>query len=242
MTSTSRLTVSPGCLMPSVVRARVSGISETVKLVVGDRHDGERDAVDGDRPLVDQVAAHPVGEADLDDLPVLAGGAGQDLAGAVDVALDDVPAEPLLRGDRALEVDPGAGPERPERGLVERLAHHVGGEDLAVVAHDREAAAVDGDRVAVARVGDDQRPAHAQAYGVALVLDGLDGAELLDDPGEHGQSLPSASGSVWGRISSRTLSSRTVTSSTRRCSASEIVVIPRSPTALRPAPRSMGAT
>ena len=31
MTSTSRLTGSPGCLKPSVVRARVSGISETVK-------------------------------------------------------------------------------------------------------------------------------------------------------------------------------------------------------------------
>ena len=73
ITSTSRLTGSPGCLKPSVVRARVSGISETVKLSSAPAvDDGQRDAVDGDRALVDEVAGQLGRQRDLDDLPVLA--------------------------------------------------------------------------------------------------------------------------------------------------------------------------
>ena len=243
MTSTSRFTVSPGCLMPSVVRARVSGISETVKLSSVTVDDGQRDAVDGDRPLVDEVAPHPVGQARPRRPPSARWGCG--------TGSSPVPStwpwtmwppsrfSAVTARSRLTRV-PGRNAPREVLSSVSRITSAV--KTSPSWLDDREAAAVDRDRVAVARVRDDERPAHAQAYGVALVLDGLDGAELLDDPGEHVQSLPLASGSVRGRISSRTLSSRTVTSSTRRCSASAIVVIPRSPTALRPAPRSMGAT
>ena len=70
ITSTSRLTTSPGCLKPSVVRARVSGI----RLTVNDsgRRDldhGQGDAVDGDRALGDEVALEVGRQGDLDDAP-----------------------------------------------------------------------------------------------------------------------------------------------------------------------------
>ena len=62
MTSTSRLTGSPTFLAPRVVRASVSGISETVNVLrVVDLDDGERDAVDGDRALGHEVAARSGG-------------------------------------------------------------------------------------------------------------------------------------------------------------------------------------
>ena len=48
-----------------------------------------------------------------------------DRADAVDVALHDVAAEPRVRRDGALEVDPAAGPQRAEAAAVEGLAHHV---------------------------------------------------------------------------------------------------------------------
>ena len=54
--------------------------------------------------------------------------------GAVDVALHDVSAQPLVGGDGALEVDPVAGLHAHDgRGLVERLLHDVGGPLHAVV-------------------------------------------------------------------------------------------------------------
>ena len=73
---------------------------------------------------------------------------GHDGADTVDVALDDVAAEPRVRGDRALEVDPVAGLDAVQAGLVEGLLHDVGGPGVAVALGDRQAAAVDGDRVA----------------------------------------------------------------------------------------------
>jgi hypothetical protein len=53
----------------------------------------------------------------------------------------------------------------------------------------RQAAAVDRDRVAQPGVAQDGRGADREAQGVALALDRLDGAELLDDSGEHVSSL-----------------------------------------------------
>ena len=53
---------------------------------LADLDDGEADAVDGDRALVDEVAREVGRQGDLDDVPVLAGRAGDDLADAVHVA------------------------------------------------------------------------------------------------------------------------------------------------------------
>ena len=55
-TSTSRLTGSPTCLRPSVVSSSVVGIRLTVNDSSSSDGDGQRDAVDGDRALVHDVA------------------------------------------------------------------------------------------------------------------------------------------------------------------------------------------
>ena len=52
------------------------------------------------------------------------------LAGAVDVALHDVPAEAAVRGRRALEVHAAPGVDARERRHVEGLAHDVGREPV----------------------------------------------------------------------------------------------------------------
>ena len=54
--STSRLTVSPGCFVPSVVTASVCGITATANPSARQRGHREADAVDGDRALLDDVA------------------------------------------------------------------------------------------------------------------------------------------------------------------------------------------
>ena len=93
---------------------REGGGDEADGEVVGGRvDDGQADAVDRDRALLHDVAGQSVGQGDLDDLPVLGDPALDDVAGAVDVPLDDVPAEPAAERHGALQVDPGAG--RPAR-------------------------------------------------------------------------------------------------------------------------------
>ena len=117
MTSTSRLTRSPGPLRPRVVTSAVCGMTATVKPSSSDVDHGEADAVDGDRALLDHVAAEVGGHADR------AGRApGSTISPTrVDVALDEVAAEPVGQPDRALEVHRVAGPEVAEVGAGERL-------------------------------------------------------------------------------------------------------------------------
>ena len=94
-------------------------MSETVNAVVADGGDREADAVDGDRPLLDdvarQVAAGSVNRTTSQRSP---GVALRDRRGAVDVALDDVPAEPADGRHGALEVDPVARAQGAEAGAA----------------------------------------------------------------------------------------------------------------------------
>ena len=238
--STSRLTRSPG--PAAAQRGAGEGLGDQAdgEPVGAGLDDGEADAVHGDRALVDQVAAELGRHRHVDDLPVLAGRAGGDDADAVDVTLDDVAAEPGGRGDRALEVDLVARLDAGEAGLVERLLHDVGGPRVAVALGDGQAAAVDGDRVAQPGVREDVLGMDGEPDGITLVLDPGDGAELLDDPGEHQLSPGCMVRRTFGCSPSRP--SSTVTSVTTGRNASAIVVIPRSATAERPAPSSIGAT
>src|SRR4051812_21677580 len=88
--------------------------------VVGRLHDGEAAAVDGDRPLLDDVAqevgwhAHPE-----------VGGRCDDLADGVDVALHDVATEPVAHPYRPFEVDDVAGLYVTEIRARQRLVHSV---------------------------------------------------------------------------------------------------------------------
>src|SRR4051794_30609773 len=154
--------------------------------VVADLRHGERDAVDGDRPLLDDIAQqrrlgvddHDAGE------PVLAHLAHN--AEAVDVALHDVTAQAVGGAQRQLEVDRRARLHFAERRPAQRLVHHIGAEELPPAHADRgQAHAVDRHRVALAQLGR-QRRADAQPDAVGVLVDTVDRAEILDKPGEHG--------------------------------------------------------
>lgn len=174
---------------------REGGGDEADGEVVGGRvDDGQAHSVDRDRALLHDVAGQPVGEGDLDDLPVLGDPALDDAARAVDVPLDDVPAEAAAERHGALQVDPGAGGQRAEAGAVQRLGHDVGGELVVPEVHDGEADAVDGDGVAVFGALGHDGAAQSEAGGVVELLDGGDLTQFFDNSGEHSVSLPSRNG------------------------------------------------
>src|SRR5918995_3809647 len=153
---------------------------------------GEAHAVDGDGALLDHVAEHVVRHADPQ-----VGRRHDDLADAVDVALDDVPAEPVERPDGPLEVHAVADGPSADRGAGGSLGRDVGLPPAGAHLDDGQAAAVDGDRVADLGVLEDVdgRDAQAEAAGGRGVTraagpgvggaQGRDLAELLDDPSEH---------------------------------------------------------
>ena len=117
MTSTSRLTAVAGPLRPRVVTSAVCGMTATVKPSSSDVDDGEADAVDGDRALLDDVAEQ-VARASR----TRRSGAGSTISPTrVDVALHEVAAEAVGEADRALEVDRVAGP-RGRRGWCGRAS------------------------------------------------------------------------------------------------------------------------
>src|SRR3954468_12354593 len=99
--------------------------------VLADLRDGQRDAVDGDRALLDDVAQQRrLGVDRHDPREALLAHLAHD-AEAVDVALHDVAAQPVVGAQRQLEVDRRAGLHLAERRAAQRLVHHVGAEELA---------------------------------------------------------------------------------------------------------------
>ena len=95
--STSRLTTVPGAAAAQARALQGLGDQGHGEARVVDGDDGQRDAVDGDRPLLDDVAQHVrVGLDRHDAGEAVLAGAGDD-ADAVDVALDDVAAQPARR-------------------------------------------------------------------------------------------------------------------------------------------------
>jgi hypothetical protein len=157
--------------------------------------DGEADAVDGDGALLHDVLGELLREPDP-HRPAL--GPLFDGAGAVDMALDEVPVEPAAQLHGALQVDAGAGGQCAEAGAGEGLADDVGRELALRGLHDGEADAVHGDRVAVPHpLGDDGAP-QAEAGGARQFLYGDDFAELFDDSGEHSGLLGGSGGSGGG--------------------------------------------
>ncbi len=74
-----------------------------------------------------------------------AGLVGEDGAGGVDMALDEVAAEAVLDTEWALEIDEGAGGEGAEGGELEGLVEEVEADSIGAKLYDGEAASVDGD-------------------------------------------------------------------------------------------------
>src|SRR4051812_13705333 len=218
--------------------------------VGGDLHDGQRDAVDGDRALLHHVAGQLGRQREAQHLPLVGGLAGDDRADPVDVALHEVPAEPGADGRGALQVDLRAGFEHAERGTPQALPHHVGREDAVGVVDDGQADAVDRDRVAVPGVGRHDGPAYGEDRRVATRVGEVDDlTQFLDDAGEHQESFQSVFG-WWvgwsdGFCRSDAVKRRSgpicVMSLRSSSSASAMVVTPASTSDGWPAPSNLGA-
>src|SRR5439155_1464515 len=138
---------------------------------LGDR---ERDALDGDRSLLDQVAEDVRPDVDPDPLALALGLDRAHGTDGVDVPLHVVTAERVPRTQRRLEVHLAA-----ERlGTVERLVHDVEAERPVAHVGNRQTDAVDGDRVT-----DSGRDAALDDE--PAVVERRDPSLLLDDPGEQ---------------------------------------------------------
>src|SRR3954452_21080521 len=179
--------VHGGALLGSAQRGALQGFGDQghVERRLPYRGYGERDPVDGDRALLDDVAQeigvggdrHPPGEAVAGD--------AVDRSDAVDVALDDVAAQARVGLQRQLEVDARPRLELAQRGAAQGLVHDIGAEQLAAAQpRRRQADAIDCDAVAfgeLARERRRDRDPHA-------VLRGVHGGhcpQVLDQPGEH---------------------------------------------------------
>src|SRR5215207_3756875 len=90
------------------------GDQRDLEPLIVERSDGEADAANRDRAVLDQVALEPVGDGDAQPPRKAVLAHREQLADAVDVALDDVPAERLAGAQGRLEVDPRAGGELTE--------------------------------------------------------------------------------------------------------------------------------
>ena len=193
ITSTSRLTTSPGCLLPSVVRARVSGIRLTVNAPAPTSTTVSEMPSTVIDPLATRYRARSAGSAISTTSQCSLGVRRTTLPVPSTWPCTMWPPSRVagVTARSRLTRVPGQG---AERGLRQRLVHHVGGEGLTLLGRHGEAAAVDRDRVAQRGVAGDEGAADREPDRVTLVLQRLDGAELLDDAGEH-LSLLSGAGS-----------------------------------------------
>ena len=183
--SHSTFSLLPGASSPRFVRSRVSGISETSTQSSPSSAIGEADPAERDRALVDRVAQQLGGEGDADAAGEAVLLDRDDLADAVDVALDDVAAEPVGGLHRQLQVDRGARPRR-RRARSPRAS----GSSPRSRSRSRRPRSRSGRRRSTAtesprRDLGRQRGRDAQAGAVAAALERLDRADVLDQAGEH---------------------------------------------------------
>ena len=147
--STSMFTVSPPAARPRVVRGERLGDQRDGEAVVAQRADGQADAVDRDRALLDQVAHELAGRR--------RSRARARCRRRVTAATVAVPStwpctmwppsrSPARSASSRLTGEPAL--QRSQRGARERLGHRLGAEAVGVDRGRRQADAVDGDRVA----------------------------------------------------------------------------------------------
>ena len=190
-TSTSRLTGVPGAAAPERRALERLGDQRDGEGVAVDVDDGERDAVDGDRALLDDVAEQVGGRGDRDDAGEAVLLDRADRAEAVDVPLHDVAAEPVRGAQRELQVHVRARRHLGQRGAPQRLVHDLGAELLAGDRRGGEADAVDGHGVAL---GDLARQARAdgQRHAVRRRVHRGDLAQVRDQAREHQLTTPAS--------------------------------------------------
>src|SRR4051812_31709681 len=170
-------------LAPSRARKRLGDEAHRY-LVSGDADDGEAHAVQCDRALLHHVTRQPGRDSDDDVVPCRAGGAADDVADAVDMALHQMTAE-CRRGCRSsLQVDPASLGEVTEGCAPARLRQQVGHKPVVVELRGGQADTVDGNRVAETDCGRIQA-ADGDPRGFSARLDLHDGAHARNDSGEH---------------------------------------------------------
>lgn len=147
MRSVSRLTVSPGRLLPRMVLAAVWGMMETEKDASSTGRYRQTDAVDGDGALFHDVLEQRRRGGNGVPHGVVVPPQGPDGAGAVDVAGDDVSAEAAAGGHGPLQIHRAPGSQSPQGGAIEGFMHDIGGKAVGQQARGSEAHAVDGHAV-----------------------------------------------------------------------------------------------
>lgn len=160
--------------------------------VVGEVERGEADAIDGDRPLLDEEV-HVFGGNPHTQVWCRV----DDVADTIDVAQHDVPTQTVAEGHRSLEVDPITRLECSDVRASECLGAHIGRPPRAVLVralfHQCETASVDSDRGTGSRTLEhggcsDRQPYTRAPLGHHLVRSEYC-AQLFDDPGEHEAGL-----------------------------------------------------
>src|SRR5437762_8054432 len=166
-------------------RGRLERVADECHLerILGQPRDRQRDAVDGDRALIDAVAKDVGRRVDRDAAAVAFGLDGADATGPVDMPLHVMPAERIAGPQGGLQVD--LGPEL--LGACERFGHYVEGERAVGSIGHRQADAVDSDGVANGGIerGRDDEPA---------TVERLDLRALANDAGEHARSVRGGAG------------------------------------------------
>jgi hypothetical protein len=151
--------------------------------------DGEADAVHGDGAFEDDVAQDIGGCGNVEDVVGAGAFPAGDFAEAIHVAGDEVSAEASACGEGAFEVymrarlhelQVGAQP-----GFAEQIEAKPRARAFALQLRDGEAAAVDGDAVAVACVPTANACLHDQFYAGGAFPNAFDEARFFDNASEH---------------------------------------------------------
>ena len=155
--------------------------------------DGQAHAVHGERALLGHEAPQRRRDGDGHAHAVALGDHRQHLADAVHVALHQVPAQALFERERPLQVHGVPHAQVPEDGPAQRLGHGLHAEAARLHRDHREADSAHGDAAADLRVREHLLRREPEAAARLTLLDAVDPAHLLDDPGEHQPPLPSSS-------------------------------------------------
>ena len=179
-TSTSTLTRLPDIDSPEIRALQRLGDERNGKRSVVHLCDGQRNSVDGDRALLDDVTedlgARPIRIRRANPSSV----ASEDRAEAVDVTLHDMAAEPIGGPQRELEIHVRSrAPGRPARSRASVSFIASATNESSRERHRGQADAVDRDRVAGAELGHKRR-GDRDPRAVVRALDPRHRAESLE--------------------------------------------------------------
>ena len=155
-----------------------------LEAVLGQRRDRQRDAVDGDRALLDAIAEHVGRRLDRDPAALALRLDRADLADAVNMALNVMATERVARSQRRLQIDLGS----EGLGALQRLRHHVERERAVRALGNRQTDPVDGN--GVSHGGVERALDHEPA-----AVERCDLRALANDAGEHGRKP-----TQWARV------------------------------------------